>query len=531
MKTPVRSLIVILEDQLDPAAAWRKEFNSTVDVLWMAEPATQFRTLWAHKQRIGAIIAAMRAFRNARQEEGARVRYHALPAGGSKGRRQRGTRGAESQASVIDLLTEDLSDIGPERVVVVTPGSWHIRNAIRKLCTDHSVPLRELEDTHFYDSPSGFAEFMEERSSPLLEHYYRRLRSRTGILMDESAKPLGGSWNFDKENRKSFGKEGPSRIPAPPRFPNTELRREVTQLVEQEFAEHPGSIDLTLLPATPEEAATQLDEFVQVRLPLFGDFQDAMWTGAHFLYHSRLSAALNFKLINPRAVIDAALDAYHGGTAPLNAVEGFVRQVLGWREYVRGIYWHYMPEYESKNSLGAMEELPSFFWDGRTDMACVADAMANLLQHGYAHHIQRLMVLGLFSLLYGTEPRQFHRWHLAMYPDAHDWVSLPNAMGMSQHADGGIVGTKPYCASGAYIKRMSNYCRECRYDPHTAVGEKACPFTTLYWGFLHRHRERFSANKRMMFQIKNLDRKSGDDLAAITERDSEVRDLARKGSL
>jgi deoxyribodipyrimidine photolyase-related protein len=275
---------------------------------------------------------------------------------------------------------------------------------------------------------------------------------------------------------------------------------------------------------TRAAALMHLRDFVEHRLPLFGDYQDAIATGHPTLWHARLSAAMNLKLISPREVCEAALEAHASGAAPLNAVEGFVRQILGWREFTRGVYIALGPSYLDRNQLEATAPVPAFFWTGETDMACVADAAGQLLREGYAHHIQRLMVLGLFLMLWGANPRRAHDWHMGLYLDAIDWVSAPNVIGMSQHADGGVMGTKPYCASGAYIDRMSDCCRACRYDPGKATGEKACPFTTLYWDFLARHEKRFRGNMRMKMQLSNLDRKSPQERAAVRRAAAALRD-------
>jgi len=314
-------------------------------------------------------------------------------------------------------------------------------------------------------------------------------------------------------------------VPSPVRFAPDAVTREVIALVNTRYAAHPGDLRDFSLPVTPTQAHAALQDFLQHRLPRFGEHQDAMWSSEPFLFHSRLSVPLNLKLLDPREAIAGAVDAYRAGHAPLASVEGFVRQILGWREFVRGIYWTRMPDYAGLNALGATGELPSFFWDGRTDMECVRQAMRNVLDHAYAHHIQRLMVLGLYALLAGVHPYRFHEWHMAMYADAVDWVSLPNTLGMSQHGDGGIVGTKPYCASGAYIKRMSNHCASCRFKPDRATGPEACPFTTLYWDFLDRHRARFAANGRMDFQMKNLARKAERDLVEIRKAAERLRGI------
>ena len=266
-----------------------------------------------------------------------------------------------------------------------------------------------------------------------------------------------------------------------------------------------------------------LQRFITERLPLFGRYQDAMWPGEPWLYHAHLAAALNLKLLNPREVVDAAVAAYRAGAAPLASVEGFVRQILGWREYVRGIYWTRMPGYAELNALDAHEDLPAWYWTGDTDMACLRDAITQTLQHGYAHHIQRLMVTGLFALMFGVQPQQVHAWYLAVYVDAVEWVELPNTLGMSQYADGGLMASKPYVATGKYIQRMSPHCQGCRYDPAQRTGEKACPFTTLYWDFLMRHEAALAANPRMALQVKNVARLNDSEQQAIRERAADIR--------
>jgi deoxyribodipyrimidine photolyase-related protein len=310
---------------------------------------------------------------------------------------------------------------------------------------------------------------------------------------------------------------------APRAFPPDETTRAVLDLVEREFSGHPGSLQHFDWPVTAEAASEALGDFIAHRLPLFGRYQDAMWTGEPYLWHARLSAAMNVKLLHPRQVIDAAVSAWTSGHAPIEAVEGFVRQVLGWREFVRGVYWLRMPEFKDANALGADKALPRFFWTGDTEMACLRQAIGQTLAHGYAHHIQRLMVTGLFALLYGVRPEEVHRWYLAVYVDAVEWVEMPNTLGMSQYADGGFMVSKPYVASGRYIERMSNYCAGCRFEPDQAVGPRACPFTTLYWDFLDRHRGRFEKHPRTALQWKNLARLNEDRIAEIRAEASSLR--------
>jgi deoxyribodipyrimidine photolyase-related protein len=382
-------------------------------------------------------------------------------------------------------------------------------------------------DQHFFSSPEDFAAHARGRKQLRLEFFYRELRQRTGFLMDGD-QPAGGQWNYDAENRESFGKQGPGFVPAPRRFPPDALTQEVLAMVQERFGSHPGSVTAFDWPLTAAEAQSTLDDFIAHRLPEFGRWQDAMWTGEPWLYHSRLSAVLNLKLLHPRTVLEATENAYRSGRVPLPAAEGFIRQILGWREYVRGVYWHSMPGYLERNALGAHQPLPRFFWTGDTEFNCLRHSLRQTLDLGYAHHIQRLMVTGLFSLLVGVHPKEVHGWYLAVYVDAVEWVELPNTLGMSQYADGGVMASKPYIATGKYIQRMSNYCQGCRFDPAQATGPKACPFTTLYWDFLARHQALLAKNPRMSLQVRNLTRIAPEQLAAIGREASELREQLAK---
>jgi deoxyribodipyrimidine photolyase-related protein len=355
-----------------------------------------------------------------------------------------------------------------------------------------------------------------------MEFWYRSLRQRTGILMDGET-PAGGQWNFDADNRKPFGSKGPPERRAPKHFEPDDLTLEVIALVKDRFSGHPGTLTSFGWPMTPEQAEDALNDFLDHRLSLFGPYEDAMWEGEPWLFHSRLSMAMNLKLLDPRQVITQVEKRYRSGQIGIESAEGFVRQILGWREFVRGIYWTQMPRYLELNALGAEHDLPDFFWTGKTTMNCLRECLTQSIEQGYAHHIQRLMVIGLFALLFWVRPSELHRWFLAVYVDAVEWVELPNTLGMSQYGDGGLLGSKPYIASGQYIKRMSNYCNGCRYDPATKTGERACPYTTMYWDFLIRHRERLSRNPRMGMQIRNLDRLPEDEQDAITQAANQFR--------
>ena len=359
-----------------------------------------------------------------------------------------------------------------------------------------------------------------------MEYFYREQRKRFGVLM-EGGKPLGGEWNYDVENREAFGPEGPGfDLPQPPRFEPDAITREVMTLVRDRFASHPGRLDSFAWPLTRTQSLQALQAFVRERLPLFGPYQDAIWPGEPWLYHAQLSAALNLKLLTPQEVVAAAEAEVRAGRVSIASGEGFIRQILGWREYVRGIYWTRMPAYAEGNALDARHDLPAWYWTGETDMACLRDAITQTLDHGYAHHIQRLMVTGLFALLYGVEPAQVHAWYLSVYVDAVEWVELPNTIGMSQYADGGLMASKPYIASGKYISRQSPLCSRCRYRPDERVGPQACPFTTLYWDFLLRHETRFADHPRLALQVRGVGRIGAAERDRIRAQAAELRSTA-----
>ncbi|MBR9804219.1 cryptochrome/photolyase family protein [bacterium] len=513
----MRHLVLVLGDQLDRNSAAFDDFSGNEDSVWMAETPREVTHVWCHKLRIALFFSAMRHFRDELAERDCTVHYHALTRNPSE----------DFGKSFSEILSRDLKRFKPEKLVVVHPGDYRVLDELKSTADSCDVALEVRSDRHFYSQPEEFAEYAEGKKDLRLEYFYRWLRKKHNILVESDGSPTGGDWNYDHDNRESFNKSGPESGLKPRRFRPDETTQEVIALVESRFADHPGSLEHFDLPVTHTEARTKLREFIKHGLPNFGEFEDAMWTGETYLYHSHLSACLNLKLLNPRECIELAVEAYENGDAPLNSVEGFVRQILGWREFVRGIYWTHMPEYAEKNYFDHDREVPSFFWDGETDMRCVRESMSHVVNHGYAHHIHRLMVLGNLSQTVGVDPLKFHEWHMAMYLDAIDWVSLPNTLGMSQFGDGGIVGTKPYCSSGNYINKMSNFCSECRYNYKKRVGGDACPFTTFYWDFLDRHYDRLKDNRRLNFQIKNLERlrsNNGEELVQIRERADQLRD-------
>jgi deoxyribodipyrimidine photolyase-related protein len=518
----MRNLVLVLGDQLDAHSSVFDQFDPKRDRVWMAEVAGESSKVWSAKVRTAFFLAAMRHFREWMVGQGWRVQYRQLRAVEAvwlDGKSQEASRSGESLG---EALGETLAVLRPARVVWVEAGEWNVREEVRGAVEGAGVVLEAREDRHFFATAHDFAEHARGRKQLRLEFFYREMRRRHGVLM-EGEQPAGGEWNFDSENRSSFGAGGPPPHRAPRAFDPDALTREVVELVNTRFANHPGTLDAFDWPVTSQQANEALADFVEHRLEQFGQWQDAMWTGEAWLFHSRLSAAMNVKLLSPRTVVAAAENAWRKGRAPLAAVEGFVRQILGWREYVRGVYWHFMPGYVERNALGAGQPLPAFYWSGDTEMVCLREAIGQTLRFGYAHHIQRLMVTGLFALLLGVRPREVHAWYLAVYVDAIEWVELPNTLGMSQYADGGVMASKPYAASGKYIQRMSNYCKGCRYDPGESLGPKACPFTTLYWDFLSRHEKLLSGNLRMGMQIKNLKRMDAAKREQIRLRAEELR--------
>ena len=505
----LRDLIVVLGDQLDLDAAGFDGFDASLDAVWMAEVPEESSHVWSSKPRTALFLAAMRHFALALQGAGRPLHYKRLNAADNAGSLQ-----AQLQADIVRLR--------PARLVMTAPGDWRVLQAIKSVAEASGLPLDIREDRHFFCSVREFAAHATGRKSLRMEYFYREQRKRHGVLM-RGDKPIGDQWNFDIDNREAFGAAGPGDVPPRTCFEPDAVTREVIALVDTRFAAHPGRLDSFAWPVTRAQALQSLHAFIKERLPLFGRYQDAMWPSDPWLYHAHLSAALNLKLLNPREVVAAAEVASRDGHAPLASVEGFIRQILGWREYVRGIYWTQMPGYGERNELGAQEDLPAWYWTGATDMACLRDALAQTLTHGYANHIQRLMVTGLFALMLGVDPKQVHAWYLAVYVDAVEWVELPNTLGMSQYADGGVMGSKPYIATGKYIQRMSPHCKGCRYDPAQRSGDTACPFTTLYWDFLMRHEATLARNPRMALQVKNVARLTDVQKQAVGERAAAIR--------
>ncbi|MHB2167469.1 cryptochrome/photolyase family protein [Alsobacter sp. R-9] len=484
------TLRLILGDQLTRSVSALHGLDPARDTVLMVEVADETRYVRHHRQKIVLVLSAMRHFAAALRAEGIRVDYVTLD-------------DPDNTGSFTGEVRRAIARHRPERLVGTEPGEWRVWAMMREWSAQLGIPVEIREDDRFFCSRGRFARWAGDRKTYRMEFFYREMRRETGFLMQPDGEPVGDRWNFDAENRRALpaGYRATERL----RFAPDAVTREVMELVERRCPDHFGDLDGFGWPVDRAGALQALEHFVTACLPSFGDTQDAMKAGEPFLNHAMLSPCLNIGLLTPREVCEAAEAAWESGTAPLNAVEGFIRQILGWREYVRGIYWLRMPDYAATNALGAHRPLPWFYWSGETDLACIASVVDETRRNAYAHHIQRLMVTGNFALLAGIDPAQVEAWYLAVYADAFEWVELPNTHGMALFADGGLLASKPYAASGAYIDRMSDYCDGCRYDPKLKTGPKACPFNVLYWHFLIENRDALSRNPRMAMPYRTLD--------------------------
>jgi deoxyribodipyrimidine photolyase-related protein len=485
----VKVLRLILGDQLTRDVAALDGLEAARDIVLMVEVAEETTYVRHHKQKIVLILSAMRHFAEDLAAEGIVVDYVRLD-------------DPDNSGSFTGELLRAVQRHAVDRIVVTEPGEWRVRTMMADWSSLTGLPVEIREDDRFFCTRGRFARWAEGRKAFRMEFFYREMRRATGLLMD-GEKPIGGQWNYDGENRRPLpkGKALPRRL----RFAPDATTCEVMTLVGRRFADHFGDLQPFGWAVTRADALAALDHFIVEGLPSFGDVQDAMKRGEPFLYHGLISPYLNIGLLTAREVCLAAETAFRRGAAPLNAAEGFIRQILGWREYVRGIYWREMPGYAETNALQADRPLPWFYWSGETDLACVAEVVGETRRNAYAHHIQRLMVTGNFALLAGIRPVEVEAWYLAVYADAFDWVELPNTHGMVMFADGGLLASKPYAASGAYIDRMSDYCSGCAYDPKVKIGEGACPFNLLYWNFLAENAGQLRGNPRMAMPYRTWD--------------------------
>lgn len=492
-------LVLILGDQLSPQISSLSAVEKTDAQILMAEVVDEAVYVKHHKMKIALVFSAMRHFAEELRHDGWAVDYVALDAEGNSGSLKAETARA-------------LERHGCDRAVVTEPGEWRLKQSIDGWAEAFGLPVEMIEDRRFIASHAEFDHWAAGRKQLRMEYFYREMRRKTGLLLSRDGKPEGGKWNYDAENRKPA--EADLFMPTPARFEPDAVTLSVMALVQDRFADHFGDLGTFRFPVTRGQAESALDHFIETGLPRFGDYQDAMLRGESFLYHSVLSPAINLGLLDPLAVCRRAERAYLEGKAPLNAVEGFIRQIIGWREFIRGIYWWAGPDYIERNTFEADRDLPWFYWSGDTEMACIRAVVTQTRAAAYAHHIQRLMVTGTFALLAGIDPRQVHEWYLAVYADAFEWVELPNTLGMSQYADGGLVASKPYAASGAYIDRMSDYCGTCRFDVKKKHGEGACPFNYLYWDFIARNEEKLKDNPRLGPVYRNWGKMKAETKAA-----------------
>jgi deoxyribodipyrimidine photolyase-related protein len=494
------TLRVVLGDQLSDTLSALDGLDPARDVVLMAEVRAECTYVRHHKQKIALVLSAMRHFAARLRARGLRVEYVALD-------------DPTNTQTLAGEVARAVRRHRATRIVCTHPGEWRVLQDMRGWEAATGIAVEIREDTRFLCTLDRFRAWAGSRKQLRMEYFYREMRRATGLLMEGPDQPAGGQWNFDAENRARL----PQGVTPPPplRFAPDATTIAVMDLVAREFPDHFGTLAAFAWPVTGEEAEAALDDFVRHRLADFGSYQDAMAEGEPVLFHALIAAALNLGLLDPRAACAVAERAWREGAAPLNAVEGFIRQILGWREYVRGIYWTRMPEYRATNALGARRRLPWFYWSGETEMACLRAAIGQTRALAYAHHIQRLMVTGNFALLAGLDPDEVNDWYMVVYADAYEWVELPNTHGMALHADGGVMASKPYAASGAYINRMSDHCRGCAFDVKQATGPRACPFNFLYWDFVARHAERFARNPRMAMPLRTLARMDGRKVQAM----------------
>ena len=486
------SLVVILGDQLSPEMTSLAAADKGRDVVLMCEVEEETAYVGHHKQKIAFILSAMRHFAEELEEDGWTVDYIRLTDEGNTG-------------SFTGEVERAIKRHHPDRIVVTDAGEWRVQQMIDGWAKDFDIDVDCLPDQRFICSKPEFEDWAEGRKSLRMEYFYREMRRKTGLLMAGDGKPAGGEWNFDKENRKPADND--LFLPDRRRFEPDEITKEVIDMVAETFADNFGELAKFGWAVTRKDAEKAFAHFLKAAAEDFGAYQDAMLEGKPFLWHSLISPYLNVGLLDPLDVCRQVAEAWEAKKIPLNSAEGFIRQIIGWREYMRGIYWREGPDYVERNFFEADRDLPRFYYDGETDMECLSQAIGQTLDYAYAHHIQRLMITGNFAMLAGIDPKQVHAWYLEVYADAYEWVELPNVLGMSQFGDGGLLASKPYASSGNYIDKMSDYCGACRYNVKTKTEDDSCPFNSLYWDFLARNEDKLSGNSRMALAYRNWDNK------------------------
>ncbi len=496
----IKNLHFIFGDQLSHSLLNLRHGDKENDVILMCEVNEEASYVWHHVKKIAFIFCAMRHFAQELREQGFRVEYVKLD-------------DEKNSGSFDGELARAIEKYQPQKISLTEPSEYRVWQKVLHWQKIYKITFEIFPDSRFLCSQAEFRNWAKGKKQLRLEFFYREMRKKHKILLDATKKPVGGKWNYDIENRKS-PKTG---MKSPPRISHEKdaITLEVLDLVAKKFPKNFGDLLPFHFAVNRDQALIEAQQFIDELLINFGDYQDAMVSGEPYLYHSLLSSYINVGLLEPLEICQMAQQAYQNGKPPLNAVEGFIRQILGWREYVRGIYWLKMPQYLESNFLNANKDLPEFYWSGKTQMFCLSEVVKQTKEHAYSHHIQRLMITGNFALLAGINPKEVHEWYLAVYSDAFEWVEVPNTLGMALHADGGLMASKPYSASGKYISRMSNFCKSCRFDPEITVGEKACPFNALYWNFLQKNEAQLKNNQRLTFVYNNLRKMEKPKLEAI----------------
>ena len=500
---------LILGDQLNYKHSWFKS-SETEDVCYfMAEMRQETDYTKHHIQKVVAFFQSMRNFKNWLKDRGYKVIYYKLD-------------DKNNAQDLTENLKQIIEDQKATKFEYQLPDEYRLDQQLKEFCKNSNIETKAYDTEHFLTSRNDLEKFYEGKKQMTMEYFYRHMRKKYDIMMVNSADPEGGKWNYDKSNRNKWN--GKDEIPHERGF-----RKDVSEiinLIKDHGVKTMGTIEQTNFnwPTSREDCLSVLNYFCKNLLIYFGDYQDAMHTDEKFLFHSRLSFAMNSKMLHPKEVVESVIDHWRANkeVIDISQVEGFVRQIIGWREYMRGIYWKEMPGYRRSNKLDNQNALPDFYWTADTKMNCMHHAIKQSLDEAYAHHIQRLMITGNYALLTMTHPDEVCEWYLGIYIDAIEWVEITNTRGMSQFADGGIVATKPYVSSGSYINKMSNYCKDCHYKVSKKTEEDACPFNALYWNFLDNKREHFKNNQRMAMMMSILDKMNNEKLEALRKRANDI---------
>ena len=501
------TLRLILGDQLNPSHSWFSKVDPNI-VYTLMEMRQETDYVVHHAQKVIAIFAGMRDLAAHLKAQGHRVHYLAID-------------DSENTQSLTLNLEKLLEQHTCSRFEYQQPDEWRLDAQLETFGKGLKIEVEMCDSEHFYTTRHEAGEIFKGQKSWLMERFYRQMRTKHKVLMLDTKKPVEGQWNFDHENRKRWTGTPPEPQDQRTQHDHSALWKVIEKAGVQTMGEaHAAEF---FWPLNRKEALAELDHFIEHILPNFGDFQDAMSTGHWRMFHSLLSFSLNSKMLKPQEVVSRAEQAWQAGNVSIATAEGFIRQILGWREYIRGMYWHHMPGYAQHNTFNHITPLPEWFWTGKTKMRCLSDSIGQSLEHAYGHHIQRLMIIGNFSLLAGLDPAALHRWYLGIYIDAFEWVELPNVIGMSQFADDGLLATKPYVSSAAYVDRMSDYCKGCHYDKKLREGERACPYNALYWDFFIRHEEKLSKNFRLGMVYRNIEKMSDAAIDGIKEKAQEIK--------